>query len=349
MLFRFDCEPAELLSCNTQSLEIAISELLAAHRCGYHLVVMNIRVSEWFKKNVVLNSSDAALVHQIGKQYAQFGEIHHIASAFVSIVAKGALMREGRKIVVPIEKISQTNLTERSVLLAENSKRDGELYRFISRAVARDCRVPNIDMELQHGGGADLPNVFVERMNDSRIVLAVVDSDKDSPFCNKKGMLAKLETAWRNNGFWVGGFFVMTPCRELENVIPMNVILLEGSICDNGFKKILFDIEEAERAKLDFKYATRLWLFVDLKNGLTSPSEMRFSNEHSKSWYVAKLRRFCEVIPVSGFGDHLIDVVLAKKTVEMREELKRRDWKDHFLPFFKEMCWVFCSAKKQIT
>jgi hypothetical protein len=182
MLFHLDVA-ADLADIDRDVLTSAIVDLIRSHRLGHHLVVISRDCASWLEANVELSARDAATLKRISQGYTQTGDLRRRAKIYVNVTAGRPenLSEAPSAIEVSIEMLVRYRLLEKPILLVENMGSDGDLYEFLFENHCDLHQCSDISFDRQHGGGADLLMVFERIARDSKIVGAIVDSDRASP------------------------------------------------------------------------------------------------------------------------------------------------------------------------
>jgi hypothetical protein len=349
----FYCDLAdELLSIRPEALSIAVSDLVRAHRMGHHLAVINRASASWLMNNVDLSNSDGAMLTRISQEYAQTGDLQNKAKVFVRLTVDPAadLTVTGNAIHVSIEGLLKYRLLDPSILLSENRETDGKLYEFLlqNHCDLHDCS--HVSFELQHGGGADLGMVFRELATDRKIVCAIVDSDKNIPTSNnqKLASLCRVKEAVA----WPLCFPASPPCREVENMLPLNLVMALPSGQRNPANAIHLKISTEEITQRH-STANRYWYFFDIKEGLLA-TKFEAMGPEEKKWIGSKLQ-MASIDPgrqdISGYGDRVVRQAFDENRHlrELRKLTRQQTWRQMFSSFLEELVWVFVSTSKIVT
>jgi hypothetical protein len=244
----------------------------------------------------------------------------------------------------------QYNLLERPILLSENIEADGHVYEFLLNNHCDLHECSRLAFELQHGGGADLPSVFEALIHDGRIVCTISDTDKNCPAAiNSK--LAQL-TRIRENSGWPLCFAVSPPCREVENLVPLELVMALPSGKRNPTNAIQLTIRQQE-ANQGHPRNEQYWHFFDLKEGLLTAKFARL--DAMEKSLVRNRLQLARVDPESqnvvGYGDRVIRQIFGENQYmsELRKLTRDGSWRDVFCSFIEEFIWVFLSTTKVVT
>jgi hypothetical protein len=351
MLFHLEFSP-ELTKLPTDELASSISALINAHRSGIHFVVIDRQAAKWLSDSLDLSNRDQAMLDRISHEFTQAGSLRSKAKVYVKLCADRTkdLTQEGNAITVALQRLCTYRVLERSVLLFENAENDGNVYEFLLHNHCDLHGINHIEFDRYHGGGADLSREFGRLMRGHRIVCAPIDSDADSPFSHNSNLLALLRVKVQTK--WPLGFAISPPCREVENLLPMEVVMGLQSGFRSPTNKIMLDISRAERAaghRSDHRY----WLFFDTKLGLTVRRFHELSPEN-QAWVLAKMQLAnCDPASqeISGYGERIVAQIFAKNSFQsdLRSKTRQKDWQGLFAAFLDEMLWLLLAARKIVT
>jgi hypothetical protein len=352
MIFYMDISSDDLSSVSEATLTAAVSDLVRAHRVGHHLVVISRPTATWLASNIDLSERDTAMLARISQEYAQTGDLRRRAKPFINVSANEAsnLAVTASSITVSLGNLVQYRLLDQPILLVENLESDGALYDFLLRTHGALHECKHISFESQHGGGGDLVMVFKHKMDERRIVCTVFDSDRNAP-ASGNGKLAVLIEA-KEDLRWPLGFPVSPPCREAENIVPMELVMTLPSGVRNAANSIHLNINKHELAQ-GHPLEEHFWLFFDLKEGIKPDKFGRLAPDE-RIWIEAKLRLDGidpTVQKVEGYGNNIIRQIVAehKFVGELRKLTRRTTWRRVFSPFLEELVWVLAATTRVMT
>jgi hypothetical protein len=351
MLFYLE-HSAQLLELSVELLADPISGLIQAHRSGTHLVVIDRQCASWLHENVDLSKRDKAMLERMAQEFTQSAGLRRKAKAYVRLTADRTqdLLVQDREINIALEKLTQYRLLEKSILLVENIETDGRLYEFLLHNHSDLHSVRHIALDRHHGGGDDLPKVFAKLATDRRIVCAAVDSDKNCPqSANPKiGKLLRLGAELN----WPFALAISPPCREAENLIPMEIVMALPSGFRNATNQLMLDITKAEANNGD-PVENQYWLHFDTKLGLRV-EKLKEMSPAEQQWISGKLR-FANCDPtlqaVDGYGDRVLFQLLAENRFmkDFRTATRHENWRRTFSAFLDEFIWLFLCGQKIVT
>lgn len=132
MLVKFSLSVANIDAIGADKIETPLSELLRAHRNGFHLLVFERRVAEYLVEKVSLSNQDKAVLRRLHQEFTQNGRLHERATAYIEIVSPGAfVVKNGRCLSVPLNLIDARTFGTPSLLLTEDANSDARLIRFV--------------------------------------------------------------------------------------------------------------------------------------------------------------------------------------------------------------------------
>lgn len=329
-----------------------VAELLRTHRQGLHLLVVGRDLANSLGK-LALSQADVALLRRLGAEYTQTGALHRSSAFYISILNTLDVRYEhrGSYVEVSLGALSASRVLDRPVLLSENLTTDGWLYDQILAAVATKTGKGAISFDLAHGGGDDIVAVLDDMLDKRRVLVAIVDSDKDSPLTSRNSKLSKASTVITRSA-WPLAFAVSPPCREAENIVPLDVMLHLPSAIECDLAPVLLEVTAREDDQA-WPYDDRIHHYVDLKLGI-SQSRLARLEQQDRDWLIEKcggLLPTGDDWSISGFGDRVIQQIIAegKHIAQLREKIKERGWTDAFLRFFEHISWYFISSRRLIT
>lgn len=248
--------------------------------------------------------------------------------------------------------IEQPELFAKTALVVEDEITDGAFYAFLFSNLRDVIGVPSVSCEWLHGGGERTLDVARNRVRDGRIVTVIVDTDAHSPACPRPEKLRSLELL-ASQERWPLIFVHPTPCKETENLIPLDVVeMLEGAADRANELQFLRNIQDGERAERA-EPRTAYWLYFDIKNGV---DHLYVAGLHAaaKEWTASKIsyaRLTSEEFDFGGFGNHVVPQVMRQNALSarLRDCVRRRDWLHVFGEFIAEVMWPCVCGVRQFT
>jgi hypothetical protein len=352
MLFHLKCELADLESCDPKIRDEVLRSLLRAHRLGDHVVVMSRDICKFLIERADLSRSERAMLERIGLEFTQKADLPRSATRYVHVSPNKPTAQIDKAIWVEFRELLQSRILDRSALLVENIRRDGLLYSELMKAHFDLHHCPPPAYETMHGGGDDTKTVFIEQIRNRRIVCGVVDTDRFSAMSQaftKRDAMRRIARAMN----WPFAFAFSPPCREAENCLPMTLVMSLKSGQSNSSNKDFLEIFEAELA-MGHQCEASFWLFVDLKEGVSSKSIGKMTNEDDRRWIQDKLSLIglsLDHQDLQGYGDKVFDQIESDGHYlsELRMHTRRNDWRAIFADFMEELLWIFAGGRKVVT
>jgi hypothetical protein len=334
-----------------ERLPNAVSEILRAHRQGNHLLVVERAVAEKLS-GLQVSGSDVALLRRLAAEFTQTGALHRRSQVYISIQNSfdDYVERAGACVHVSLGTMLQSRLTDPTTLIVENIATDGWLLEQILTVTALRNRLGTINLDTVHGGGDDIANVLDVLIPKLKNIVVLVDSDKNAPMSPPPAKLARLDKVVKKHA-WEFIKVDCPPCRELENLIPLDVLMAlpSGLGCDAN--PVLLRVAEAEERDA-LEPLDRLSLYLDLKLGITEKSLADLS-ANERAWIEEKIKLggFESDVQVPGYGDKLINQIKAdgRHISDFRSSLQRNDWLSKFASFFSDILWYFVANRRLIT
>ncbi|QQN64759.1 hypothetical protein JIR23_02745 [Bradyrhizobium diazoefficiens] len=352
MIFYLHCELSHIRQCDADVRDETVRLLLRAHRNGDHVVIISREICRFLIENADLSRAEKAMLERILFEHPQRASLPRVAKRYILVSPSGAVAADDRAIQVSFRKLVEAKITDRSILLVENIARDGVLYGELLRNHHDLHACPPPAYVPMHGGGSDLPTVFIEQINQRRVVCAIVDTDRLAPSSEPVAKLEKLgRIATEMN--WPCAFSSAPPCREAENCLPMDVVFQLESGISNPSKDHYLSLAE-EEGKLGHDVRQSFWLYADLKEGICPANAAKIGNDADRAWLRAKLAVInidIEVHSLSGFGNRVFDQMAAhgQSWSILRQATRTNSWREIFDEFVAFLVWVFAGGRKVVT
>lgn len=328
------------------------SEILRAHRMGIHLLVLDRQLAASLAR-LPFAEHEKALITRLSQEYTQTGRLHEFATAHIQIKNEigSEVTVSGSSVLVPLNVLSETRALERPALLVENGSSDGWLYNEIIKYVSERSGRGNVAVEIVHGGGTSTPDVLSALVRDRRIVYAIVDSDRDCPTSPASPTLEKVGKVTKS-GNWPLAKAGSPPVREVENVVPIDLLFQLACGKGNSTNSILIEIAEAEIK--GGAVATDMYMnFFDIKLGLSS-QKLKSLSPAAQEWISSKLALAGHVHDnwtIGGYGERVVPQISADGyfIAELRRLMSGSIWRSIHWGFFTFVAWFFVSAKRVFT
>lgn len=356
MIIHLDLDPDAITDSSNEELTTVLHELLRSHRKGYHYIIIKPFLADVLIENIDFNRKQASDLKQIRDSYYQNGQMLRHADFLVSIDDKSPtiMLEQSRKICIPIEIAVKSNLFEQTRLVVEHIVNDGKIFEFIFSCISREYQFPPTNFSVEHGGGSSVKDVCEIRVQEKRIVSALVDSDSKSPFSLSPNCAnMKLSSQILDN--YKLFFPAVLPCSELENILDIEELgCITQSEEEKAFLSMLISIKtEEDKNNCDFK--ERFIRFVDLKNGIDN-DKVSALNQKDREWFEQKLS-MCGIdsssvqFKFSGFGNSIIKRFLESKTgnAVFAKSIKRTEWSGVFSRVFLRLAWIHAAPKEKRT
>ncbi|SIR41522.1 hypothetical protein SAMN05880590_12723 [Rhizobium sp. RU35A] len=319
-------------------------ELLRAHRRGHHLAVMDRDVARAIG-SMDLSNKDKSLASRLGQEFTQTRNVHNSSKVYIEII------NSFEKIVnvsdccvkVSLGAAVESKIFDPCALIVEDISSDGWLFELIFNTVSKRSSARKFDYELIHGGGQNANHVVKNTLKNRRITVAIIDSDKSSPLCSTEKKEKAFSELYKASGWGIGKTF-LTPCRELENFVPNDILRILPSGILNKANEYYLNISSAEEAG-GVKASDKLEMYADFKSGIQMlPCKL---NKDAASWMSERLKLACldETLNIPGYGEKVIDQIKADGSLisEFVAAIRSKSWQDKFSSFFEEVLWYFVS------
>lgn len=352
MLVRWEWDESLQDILEDERLPETVSEVLRAHRLGHHLVVMERKVALALGA-LGLARADIALLKRLASEFTQTGGLHQRSDAYLSIQNSfhEAIRQNGARVEVSLGTIRGSRLMDPTLLVVENVATDGWLLEQVLSVVATRTRLGAFKIETVHGGGDDIANVVDALLSQKRASVVIVDSDKNTPLSPPTPKIGRLERSFQRHN-WVVGRVDSPPCRELENLIPRDVLVALPSGVACGANHVLLQISDAEE-RSSIAPLERLDVYFDLKLGISADNLQNLPTAE-RSWFESKFDLIGldkEDFSIPGYGERIVNQIKAegRHISDFRSSLSQREWAVKFLGFFSEILWYFISNRRLVT
>ncbi|MCW2078282.1 UNVERIFIED_ORG: hypothetical protein M2193_000457 [Bradyrhizobium japonicum] len=302
-----------------------------------------------------MNSIDRATLKRLRSNYTQTAGLLRQATFYVRIAAlpDGTVRRVGNTVELSIDQAYITGVYEKTILLVEDEHTDGPLLKFLLNNLSTKV-VGQLPLSFQplHGGGERIPDIARSRVRERRIVCAVVDTDKKFPDGTPSLKMKRLGQISTDED-WPLIFVNATPCKETENLIPVEVVALLDCARERAADiSIVTRIGQGEQ-KAGNPATDAFWLYFDIKDGCNHEQVGKLAHEPERAWILAKVAHGTKQqdFKIAGFGPHVVPQVLSTNTAcaRFRDELRRKDWWDVFGSFISDITWLTVGGVRQFT
>ncbi|WEK05364.1 MAG: hypothetical protein P0Y65_03655 [Candidatus Devosia phytovorans] len=329
-----------------------VSELLRAGRLGRHLVIID-RLIIARLLDFDISPHDRSFLERLAQQFTQTGRAHQFSTAYIEVANNQAAEPavSGSAVTVPFKMLVTSDILEPAKLITENIDNDGWLYSIVIQYFAERVGRGHVSVELLHGGGADTPKVLTNALSEKRIVVTLVDSDRDCPTGPKSETLKKVEKIC-DDSEWVLAKSGTPPCREIENLIPIDILTALQCGVGHASNAILINIDNAEHNN-GTTSADRHWNYFDLKKGQSSNQILK-TNDECRQWITGKIALALDTDndwEVPGYGDNIVSQLRSNgvRIAEFRRAMSTSHWNEKFGAFFSFIAWFFVGAQRLIT
>lgn len=352
MIIQWNLEPSFETASKSEKFLHIVGELLRSSRLGHHLLVLNRGLIARLL-DFDLGQLNRAHLQRLSHEFTQTGRLYEVATALIRVTTDDIdePVLSGSALVVPISKISEMGILEKTALLVENADNDGWLYGEIIALAARNAGRGHVSIDVVHGGGTTTPDVLINLISDRRVICTIADADKDCPSSQKCDTLKKLEKR-NEKSKWLLSRVFAPPCRELENVIPLEIVIQVNSALGNDTNSIALDIQEKE-ISTGVNSSDHFWSYFDIKRGMSSETINDLDVDSAK-WLKSKISTVLDSASgwkMPGFGDAVISQIRENDalTAELRRHFSTKFWRDKFWGFFSFLAWFFVSTPRRIT
>ena len=350
MLVSLNATVDQLSATPLDQLEILFSELLRASSNGIHCIVIDRRICEWAKTNLDLNGRELAQLTRLKAEYAEKGSLIALAKCLLQVEVGDLQLSEGPLHIYTIGHMQfiRGNFLEDARLLVEHIANDGDMINLILGQHSRKHPVKSFNMQIMHGGGADIATCFGIEIPKQHVIVGLVDSDKFAPSDQLSTTRRRMDAQSERQTYI--GMTCELPCREIENLIPFEIIRSHmGRICPQY--QSFDELSDLIQAEVIGGKSDSLWMYLDLKKGIQPERLNRVQDANTRDWLLARFGvtgdDFHEV-SITGFGDGLLRQFLGcgEAVKDFVTFMRGRHWRFHFEDFFDLIYWYFASEKR---
>ena len=351
MLFVVDLPPDILSGIRRSLVEERVRELLYAHRLGRCLLVVERDSYNWITKHIKLSGVDRATLEKIYNSLAQTGRLRRDATSYIRIAGPSNPLKRinEREISVPLDYQLFGNILMNPALVVEDAKYDVAIYRSIYSNI--ECRPGGYPTSYDpvHGGGSRIADITDGQIGAQRIVCAVIDSDKKSPFCPSTKRDDLLAGVAQPN--WPLLFVFELPCSEIENLVPIDIYVAILDLNKLEIAQTLLKIIASENTGGP-NSTQSISMFYDIKKGVSWTSFDKLANDQARDWIRTKLSIYYDLrgeFVVPGFGSHALGRLIDHPRFEsaFRSRIPTREWQEAFGQFFSSVYWILMAANPQ--
>lgn len=348
MIMSLQGDYADLSAADRDMLEHAVVELLRAHREGHHLVILPRNVSRYLLENFDFGSRDKATLERLAADYTQAASLLSTAGRHILIVVKhrSGIEVQGNSIIAGLHDVQHGYFFDRSALVVEDQNTDGKLYVQIAEACRYRVGAENLALDVRHGGGERSGEVLASLSDEKRIAMLITDSDNAYPRDGEPAKILRYKREVVQNAL---ADVIYTPCREIENLIPLDV--LECLPCSHGRAADIAACRKIEDYEADSGCPPHLsfWWFYDLKSGINREHLEKVSGEELRTWLTQKI----EHAPSSflGFGDKIVSQLISSSPAlaKFLKIVRATAWWSLFGTIIEKILWIgFAPAKQRV-
>lgn len=350
MIIEFSGSAAELAAANRSKLTHAISELLVAHRKGHHFCIIPRETSTWLLQNIELGARELATLARVTAEYASTGGLLSTAGRYISIQVghRAGAQDHGRFVTLGLDDVQGNYFFDRPVFVVEDQETDGKLYLAIAEACRSKVRAPNVALDVRHGGGERSKNVLRHAVDEGRICILITDSDRKYPQVGEPAKILGVRREIQETG-WKLAWIEYTPCREIENLIPIDVV--EGLPCAAARVDLLAALRsiQVKESESGVPHSERFWWYYDLKVGVDLVQLDKVSPDVVRDWTRGKMA--LAEASYSGISSSLVPQLLDDKAQlpAFLTLVKKSDWWDWFGQIVQGLLWTGFASTLQRT
>jgi hypothetical protein len=352
MIIHVSIPEALIIPDNAPMLERLVHDLVDAYIKGRHLLVVERGTIDNLRKVVSLSQQHDVVLRELFSFFSQTKSALAGAPTFLRVSDLDSEMRAtGRFFSVGVKQFVNCEMHREPRLLVEHALNDGEFLSIALQRLATKARLGRLVFETGHGGGDDMPDMFLASLANNRITVCVADSDKGHPGAGSSGKCLKLKRIVRQRKD-MPCYFVELPCHEVENMIPLSVLYELMPSKDAVATLDTLEAIDAAEAASGIPQNERFKLYFDMKDGFSSANSGNISRAQ-RSFIQERLSLAgvdIKKAEISGIGKKL-----AKQITDDNKFLSQfcqrimtcPYWKDVFFESFKVLLYYLIGGQRR--
>ena len=237
---------------NHYAIEMLV-RLSLAIKYGKHIVFAGVRLLDRIINLPSLDAHEKVQYKKIRNNYSVIGAICRKLDFKAVVLMRGDNCRTHHRILINASKAEKLEVYEECHLLTENLI-DGEFFEYlVTEYVKRLGTTTHICYMPQMGGGNTIARVYkMEIDRGQHFCLSVLDSDKKFPSASYGDTCKALRSEDKDKYLGDAGsdgkhafncsYYVMDELRELENLIPIDVLKTVNNVKNSKLLQMNFDM-----------------------------------------------------------------------------------------------------------
>ena len=283
MLFYISDELISLAEANDDKAIVAIDNLMSASFYGKNIIYSSRNGFKRMNKIVSLSLQSKQVINKKLSTFSTDSQIFNLVTTYVNVTnAEDQIIKESNdKIVIKIPYVFIANddaFCSKPILIGENLN-DTDFYKYISRYFAYKmdikCALAPSCESINGGGNTTHSSYKRYAQADNRICLCITDSDKKHISHNVDETAKKVQEVHNNLQPKLCMQYCIENVREVENLIPSNVLKI---VCNDDVNRNKgFELSEIIK-----EYNPDLYLYFDFKDGLKCEKYRKIECQHLK-------------------------------------------------------------------
>ncbi|WP_027450988.1 hypothetical protein [Xylanibacter brevis] len=237
---------------NRQAIEMLI-RLSLAIKYGKHVVFAGVKLLDRIIRLNALDAHEVLQYRKVRTHYVVIGALCRRVEFKAVVLMRGENCRTRNRILINATKADKLEVYEECHLLTENLQ-DGEFFEYLVREYVKTLGVQSpITYVPQMGGGNTIAKVYkMEIDRGQHFCVAILDSDKKFPTASNGETCKALQKEDKDKYLGQPGedgqhafncsYYVMKDLRELENLIPLDVLRSMPQVKIQPLMKMNFDM-----------------------------------------------------------------------------------------------------------
>lgn len=351
MIVSLELAADDIYRYNVGDIESAIEELLRSARLGYHIAIIPTTIARAILDVVSLGAKHRAFLEKLALEYPQVAALRRSVSAYVRVTSRFDIPAVSQTAIdIELSLLSFPHTLERTVVVVEDCESDGRFYRQALAALKGKLGFSTHNAEYVHGGGERLWEIAKQRITERRIVVIVADSDRATPYDSASDKVKRIKSKLKECD-WPLVRLIELPCREVENIIPVNVVrMLRCATGRDSSLDFLHRIHAVED-KLCCGSNDKFWLYFDVKNGFKLSDLRHGERNPAAQWQKQRVvdPDSGTILEIEGFGSHVIDQFNQSNEAiaSFRQHVFSSDWFSIFGNHIRELSEFTAATNPQ--
>jgi hypothetical protein len=367
MFFELHSDFQQFLPADWERFDVHLTNLLEAHRHGRHFFFAERGILNVLEECDFLGRVQIQTVRDIKGKYIEFDALRRRLPRTTTLFDSTRLHVASTQSTwaLSIAEVLRPPTLASFHLLVENLANDGLFWDITFAAIASldGVKIPSPRLNPVHCGGRSMDEVIAE-LSDEGPFYCIVDSDRRSPFDSigaterhAENMLIQLnyiatgETGLSRSAPWSG--FSILPCREAENLVPLNILLDILSELQSPNYDFVRQIVPSQ-PHLNDASDREIWAFYDIKR-VCDVTTLVYKSDAEEEYFDRIVARVGSTLPrirdglLADFGRYCTTRQVSQRRRRIASELRRSPFYSIFQELFEHVYCLACSPQARFT